>query len=85
MAVPPVAETENKSDPVRQRIRSIVNKILEFDEGDEIDDQMIFSQMGFSSITIVTFIEEVNREFNLELRPTTAFDYPTIHELTRHV
>lgn len=85
VAGPPVVETENKSDPVRQRIRSIVNKILEFDEGDEIDDQMIFSQMGFSSITIVTFIEEVNRKFNLELRPTTAFDYPTIHELTRHV
>ena len=41
--------------------------------------------MGFSSITIVIFIETLNKKLNLTLRETTAFDYPNIQELAQHI
>jgi acyl transferase domain-containing protein/acyl carrier protein/ubiquinone/menaquinone biosynthesis C-methylase UbiE len=71
--------------PTRKIIRAVINNMLNFDTEDEIDQGMSFSEMGFSSITIVLFIEKLNQEFDLTLRETTAFDYPNIQELTLYI
>jgi hypothetical protein len=36
-------------------------------------------------VSIVTFIQTLNRTLNLNLRETIAFDYPNISALSRHI
>ncbi|MEJ2620932.1 MAG: acyl carrier protein, partial [Candidatus Thiodiazotropha sp.] len=70
---------------ILRSIRKVLNKILYLDEDDEIDIKGSFTDIGLTSITIVTFIQELNREFNLNLRETIVFDYTTLHDLTKYI
>ena len=70
---------------IRKRILEVTNKLLNLNGDDEFDDQANFLEMGFSSITIVTFIEALNERFNLELRQTAPFDYPTIEDMAKYI
>jgi acyl transferase domain-containing protein len=72
-------------EPILKRVRSIVDAMLALDEDDEIDDQTNFAEMGFSSITIVKFIEQLNQTYDLTLRETIAFDYPNIQDLATYL
>ncbi len=62
-------------------IRKIVEKTLELDEDTEIQNGTNFAEMGFTSITIVGFAEELTQKFNLTLPETIAFDHPNIRDL----
>ncbi|MCU7925178.1 MAG: SDR family NAD(P)-dependent oxidoreductase [Candidatus Thiodiazotropha sp. (ex Dulcina madagascariensis)] len=83
---PPSRDTNSEGDEfILRTIRKVLNKILYLDEDDEIDIKGNFTDIGLTSITIVTFIHELNREFSLNLRETIVFDYTSIHDLTKYI
>ena len=70
---------------VRHRIRAVINELLAFEASDEIDMDTNFAEMGFDSVSIVTFVEGLARIFNLELEVTAPFNYPCIRALADHI
>jgi acyl carrier protein len=88
-AIPPAPAIE-PARPVgladtMQRIRRIIEAFLELSTDDELDEFASFADMGLTSLAIVEFVDEINRQFDLALPETTAFDYPTLPELAKHV
>ena len=70
---------------IRKEILDIIGNLLNLEGDDEFDDQANFLEMGFSSITIVTFIEALNERFDIQLRQTAPFDYPTIKDMAEYI
>ncbi|WP_281988846.1 SDR family NAD(P)-dependent oxidoreductase [Aquimarina aggregata] len=44
-----------------------------------------FSEYGFDSIMVTKFSNQINEMYNIELAPTTLFNYPTIVALTSYI
>ena len=66
-------------------VRAILMAFLEIDEGDVVDESANFAEIGMTSMSIVSFIEEVNRRFGVNLPEIAAFDFPTLEELSTEV
>ncbi len=81
----PAADSPAVDSPVMERIRGVIDRMLELDDDEEIDERTNFSEMGFSSVTIVAFIETLNKTFDLSMPETTPFDHPDMRELGAHV
>jgi acyl transferase domain-containing protein/acyl carrier protein len=66
-------------------VRDVLYRVLYLDEKDEVDDDINFGELGLTSISIVTFVQELNREFGLGLPETIVFDHTNIRDLGTHV
>jgi len=54
-------------------------------EGDELDENTQFTDLGLDSITGVTWMRKVNQKYGLSLDATIVYSYPTLTKLGRHV
>jgi acyl carrier protein len=70
---------------VRNTVESIVKAILDYDDIKGLDAEANFTEMGFSSTTIVEFAAELGRAFALPIAETAPFDHPNITALARHI
>jgi acyl carrier protein len=52
---------------------------------DSIDKRLGFLDMGVDSLTTVELTSRIQRDLDVALEPTAAFNYPTIEKLTAHV
>lgn len=70
---------------IMRRLRAIVLGFLEIAPTEEINEYANFAEIGLTSMSIVLLIDEINREFGLELPEIIAFDYPNLVELSAHI
>ncbi|ODS25133.1 hypothetical protein AB835_00250 [Candidatus Endobugula sertula] len=70
---------------ISQRIRTILDKLLYLDDDDEIDEITNFVDIGITSMNLVEFISQLNREFSLDMKETVLFDYPNINTLSNMI
>lgn len=91
LASPPFGDAElmeyTGSDilTIMRGLRMIVAAFLEIGPEEPINEDANFSEIGLTSMSIVAFIEEVNRRFHLELPEIAVFDYPNLEELAAHI
>jgi acyl carrier protein len=74
-----------ESGEIRRTVRRVLSEVLFFDDQDDVNDADNFFELGLNSVSIVTFVQQLNRTLNLNLRETIAFDYANISALSRHI
>lgn len=70
---------------VAAEIQGLVYSILELEDDDEVDEYENLADIGFSSSSIVLFIDEINRAFDLDLAAHVVFDYTNMAEISEYV
>ena len=70
---------------VRRAVRRVLSEVLYLDEQDDANDDDNFFEVGLNSLSIVSFIQGLNRVLKLNLRETIAFDHPSINALSKHI
>src|SRR3546814_3875910 len=53
--------------------------------GDALDDDTKFVDLGLDSITAVTWIRAINRQYGLSVAATKVYSHPTLSELGRYL
>ena len=85
--LPPVSETQGaEAYETVEEIRKTLQKTLahELDIAVEaIDEETPFVDMGLNSISGVTWVRKINRQYGLSLTATRVYDYPNIRELAK--
>nr|MCR4945018.1 SDR family NAD(P)-dependent oxidoreductase [Clostridium sp.] len=68
-------------------IDDIINKTLNevLGRNEFFNDKDTFYSIGLDSVKLVTFVEKVNKIFNLSLGVETIFDFPTIGEFKENI
>jgi acyl carrier protein len=69
---------------ISQIVQEEVRTVLKFDSS-EVDGSMSFEELGVDSINAVRIIEAINTRFDLYLKPTLLYSYPSLAELSRHI
>ena len=54
-------------------------------EVDEVDDHTQFIDLGLDSITGVTWVKHINREYQLNVEATKVYTYPTLESFAEYV
>ena len=79
-----IPEHEVVADAIRGHLRSLLRTAgtgqLESIEGD-----VSFDMLGLDSLGRVQLVEELGREFSVELEATAAYDFATVHALAHLV
>nr|QEO74705.1 phosphopantetheine-binding domain-containing pro [uncultured bacterium] len=52
---------------------------------DQIDDDMAFVDIGIDSISAVTFVRKINKQFTLAIAATKIYNYPTLGQFAAFV
>ena len=73
------------SEYIQEHIESALKHILLLDENVELNTEATFFDLGLDSISIVNFIRQLSQQFDLSLRETLVFDYPTIRDLAGYI
>ncbi|MBV9490039.1 MAG: SDR family NAD(P)-dependent oxidoreductase, partial [Verrucomicrobia bacterium] len=69
---------------IRERVIAILEQLLQLPPG-ALDPTSPFSEFGMDSIGGVRFINELNRQLRLELKPTVLFDYASAEKLAAFI
>ncbi|WKD49181.1 beta-ketoacyl synthase N-terminal-like domain-containing protein [Microbulbifer spongiae] len=64
---------------IQQRARQLLATELHLDP-DEIDDHSQFIDLGLDSITAVTWIKNINKQFDLGIEASQVYNYPNLAE-----
>lgn len=59
--------------------------VLLYLEQKELDANKVFSDVGLDSILAVELIKKINKHFNVELKASKLYDYPTVKELALYL
>ncbi len=70
---------------VRATLEQVVRTLLMIPKDRTLNDSTTFIDLGLDSIIIVRFIRELSDHFQLELRETLVYDYPTIGGLAQFI
>ena len=73
-----------QSEGVRNKVREVTSGLLKIDSV-RLKDDVTFSELGIDSILAVSFVREINKQFQLGLPTTIVFDHPTVAKLAVHV
>jgi len=65
------------------KVKSLVADAIAMDEEVEIDSPLMES--GMDSLASVSFMNEVAKDFKMQISPTLVFDFPTIRAMTDHL
>ncbi|UVT95127.1 SDR family NAD(P)-dependent oxidoreductase [Streptococcus mutans] len=71
-------------ESIKQRIRSIVGKILNIPLDETIADSQ-FKELGVDSISGIEIIHDINRQFKIDLDTIIIYNYPTIEDLSEYI
>ena len=71
-------------DAVRDRVITLLEQMLQLSKGD-LDTSSPFIEFGLDSIAGVRFVNELNQQLHLELKPTVLFDYGSVEKLSTFV
>ena len=52
---------------------------------DEIDPDTPLADYGIDSVAAISICGEIEQHYRLAVAPTIAYDFPTVHALTRHL
>jgi len=82
-----VAENTLSLETIKESLIDIACQVLELDEDDidEICELPNFAEWGFTSVSIVVFVAEINAKLNLELEVYEIFDNPSLDSLSLHI
>ncbi|MGA1867912.1 MAG: SDR family NAD(P)-dependent oxidoreductase [bacterium] len=76
--------TDSKKSYLREKIKEIVACVL-YTEPSDIQENKPFIDLGIDSIVGVELIKLLNKEFNIDAKAATLYDYPTISELSDYL
>ncbi|NEQ95286.1 MAG: SDR family NAD(P)-dependent oxidoreductase [Cyanothece sp. SIO2G6] len=79
------AEPDERSELLVNHIRQTVAQVLGFGREQTIGANQGFFDVGMDSLTSVELRNRLQTDLNCTLPPTTAFDYPTVAELSAHL
>jgi len=65
------------------KVKALVTDAIAMDEDLEIDSPLMES--GMDSLASVAFMNEVAKEFKMQVSPALVFDFPTVRALTDHL
>jgi amino acid adenylation domain-containing protein/non-ribosomal peptide synthase protein (TIGR01720 family) len=68
----------------QERLIALLAAELKLDTG-KIGVMDNFFDLGMNSLKLMKFLNRVNHEFQLDIKPVTVFQYPNINELTTHL
>ena len=71
-------------DEIENKISEAIIQVLRITK-DELSLTKIFSEYGVDSIIVVDLINEINKIFDIKLKPTALFDYNNISTLAMHL
>jgi polyketide synthase PksN len=69
---------------LRRALMQIAVDLLKLDASD-ISSEKVLLDLGFDSIGLATYANEINEKYKLELTPILFFDYPSIDEIAKHL
>jgi polyketide synthase PksN len=69
---------------VRERVISLLVQMLRLSPGD-LDTSSPFTEFGVDSIAGVRFVNGLNEQFRIELKPTILFDYASVEKLANFI
>ncbi|MFC3051558.1 SDR family NAD(P)-dependent oxidoreductase [Kordiimonas pumila] len=76
--------TETTTELVAQSLKEIAGGILKFPTAD-IPDRERFHDLGFDSITLTQYAEEINKALAVDISPAIFFDCADIKALSQHL
>ncbi len=79
-----VVESDKLIREILQEIKIKAGEQLKM-EPDQFDEEADWSDFGFDSILLSSFVNEFNAEFNLELMPTALFEATNMQLLSEHL
>ena len=56
-----------------------------FMESEEIDEGTVFTEYGLDSIIAIQWIKAVNAEYDISIRASVLYEYPTVSALAQHL
>ena len=65
-------------------LKAKLSESLEIQE-DFIDDYTSFMELGMDSILSAKFVEDIVSVLNIDIDPTTVFDYPNLEQLSKYI
>ncbi|MDD2708609.1 MAG: SDR family NAD(P)-dependent oxidoreductase [Verrucomicrobiae bacterium] len=74
----------DSKESIREQLTVVLGRVLEIPPV-EIDGKTPFAEFGVDSIVGVAFVEELNRQFGTELKPTVLFDYGCVEKLAAYL
>ncbi len=69
---------------IREQVISLLERMLQLSPGD-IDTSSPFIEFGVDSIVGVRFVNELNQQLHVELKPTVLFDYGSVEKLATFI
>jgi epothilone polyketide synthase D len=66
-------------------VESLFAELLGLAEDHRVDSRAAFSELGMDSLLVVELRNRLQRDLEIPLAPTIAFDHPTIEALCRHL
>jgi NADPH:quinone reductase-like Zn-dependent oxidoreductase/acyl carrier protein/NADP-dependent 3-hydroxy acid dehydrogenase YdfG len=95
MPVPPAAESwrtrltrapaDERAALLRRCLEQQLTTLLELPAGYRIDGQAAFSELGMDSLMVVELRGRLQRDLDVSLGSTVAFNHPTVERLTTHL
>ncbi len=86
----PVAELASRthgsllSDQVAVVLKGIISDLLMVGI-DDLDPISPFNEFGFDSVSLISFANRLNQEYDLDLKPMVLFENPTIQSFTTYL
>ncbi|NER22524.1 MAG: GNAT family N-acetyltransferase [Symploca sp. SIO1C2] len=82
--LPPLPTTQINLSEIKQVLKQQLAEALYTDESEIAEDQK-FVDLGLDSIVGVEWTTTINQTYNLNLKATKLYDYPTLLELTEYI
>jgi polyketide synthase PksL len=82
---PPFTGKVGDGPAILQTIRDILNNILMVEEGESIEADENFGDIGLTSLTLIEFVNELNHSLELDLSETIVLDYPELGLLADYI
>lgn len=72
-------------DSIEDRLRQLADENLGADMGKLLDPDKNFTDLGVSSMDVVSFAKVLEQEFNVSLLPNKAGEIPTFGDLIAYL
>ena len=75
---------EQERKQVAEFLRGLISEVMYMDPG-EIDEDMLFSDYGLESITLIKLIARVNARYSCAIEPREILPYQTLRDASAFI